>query len=123
LERENSISKTHTEKGLDIFKAVKNVEIEFNNSIYKENKKELKRFFIFEGVYSFLAYFAFVKDEKTAELLFKNYQKFIKQNNIKLAEILSYQRFGKNYLLSLPLKKRFYLFCFFGMGKIIKTLM
>lgn len=123
LERQNSISKTHTEKGLDIFKAVKNVETAFKSSDFANLESELKRFFIFEGVYSFLAYYAFVKNEETAKILFKNYLRFRKENNIKLTEILCYQRFGNNYLLSLSSNKIiFYLFCFFGMQKWIRKI-
>ena len=49
LERSNSISKSHTERGLDILKAVKNVEIAFENSEYSHKKTELKNFQILEG--------------------------------------------------------------------------
>lgn len=123
LERQNSISKTHTDRGLDILKAVKNVKDAFLKSQYSSKELELKRFFIFEGVYSFLAYFAFVKDGQISEILYKNFQDFIAENNIKVWEILNYKRFGKNYLLSLPRKKIiYYLFCFCGMQKWIKKL-
>ncbi|SEG25002.1 Glycosyltransferase involved in cell wall bisynthesis [Halpernia humi] len=123
FERQNSISKTHTEKGLDIFKAVKNVAVAFKNSDFADLELELKRFFIFEGVYSFLAYYAFVKNEQTAEILFKDYLEFKTENRIKLGEILRYKRFGKNYLLSLPRKKMiYYLFCFCGMQNWIRKI-
>ena len=95
LERSDSITKTHTEKGLDILKAVADVEQVFYTSDYAHKKKELKNFQIFEGVYSFLAYLA-----------------------------LTYSRFGKNYLLYLPLKKKiFYLLLFAGQQKLIRKLM
>ncbi|WOC52545.1 glycosyl transferase family 2 [Bergeyella porcorum] len=54
LERSDSITKTHTERGLDILKAVEDVEEAFRKSKYKDRKKELKNFQILEGVYTFL---------------------------------------------------------------------
>lgn len=65
LERSDSITKTHTERGLDILRAVEDVEQAFRNSAYAEKHTALKNFQIFEGVYSFLAYLAFVKEEDT----------------------------------------------------------
>ncbi len=53
LERTDSITKTHTEKGLDILKAVQDVESVFSQSVYAHKEKELRNFQIFEGVYSF----------------------------------------------------------------------
>ena len=44
LERSDSITKTHTERGLDILKAVKDVEVEFVNSSYSDHKKALQNF-------------------------------------------------------------------------------
>ncbi len=119
LERTDSITKTHTEKGLDILKAVENVEDVFNNSKYSDRKKELKNFQILEGVYTFLAYLAFVKDDKIYREMSSELKKFIKKNRISRTEILSYKRFDKNYLLSLPLKKKiYYLLYFSGMEQI-----
>jgi len=121
LERSNSISKSHTERGLDILKAVKNVEIAFENSEYSHKKTELKNFQILEGVYTFLAYLAFVKEDEVYQKMSSELKKFIKERKISNFEILKYQRFGKNYLLTLPLKKQvYYLLYFFGFEKLIR---
>jgi len=123
LERSDSITKTHTEKGLDMLKAVADVENVFSGSQYSKKKKELKDFQIFEGVYSFLAYLAFVKDEKKFYNMSDQLTLFMKQRQIKIQDILLYSRFGKNYLLSLPLKKKiFYLLFFAGQKKLIRKL-
>ncbi|WP_080776954.1 glycosyltransferase family 2 protein [Chryseobacterium phocaeense] len=123
LERTDSITKTHTEKGLDILKAVKDVEGAFGKSGYAHKKNELKNFQIFEGVYSFLAYVAFVKDEKIFNAMADELAVFIKERKIKIQDILGYSRFGKNYLLSLPLKKKiFYLLFFAGQKKLIRRI-
>lgn len=123
LERTDSITKTHTEKGLDILKAVKDVEAAFAKSTYTHKKKELKNFQIFEGVYSFLAYVAFVKDEKIFNTMADELAVFMKERKINIQDILNYSRFGKNYLLSLPLKKKiFYLLFFAGQKKLIRRI-
>ena len=124
LERTDSISKTHTEKGLDILKAVADVEETFKNSRYKLNTAELKGFQILEGIYTFLAYLAFVKDEQVYEKMGKELKSFRLRRNISIYDIIKYNRFGKNYLLSLPLKKQiFYLLYFFGERNILKKLL
>ena len=124
LERTDSISKTHTEKGLDILKAVADVEETFKNSRYKLNVAELKGFQILEGIYTFLAYLAFVKDEQVYEKMGKELKSFRLRRNISIYDIIKYNRFGKNYLLSLPLKKQiFYLLYFFGERNILKKLL
>ncbi|CAA7195315.1 glycosyltransferase family 2 protein [Chryseobacterium potabilaquae] len=123
LERKDSITKTHTEKGLDILKAVKDVEEIFEKSKYSDKKKELKNFQIFEGVYSFLAYLAFVKKEETFYLMASELEQFMRNRNIKIKDILNYSRFDKNYLLYLPLKKKiFYLLFFAGQKKLIRKI-
>lgn len=123
FERTDSITKTHTEKGLDILKAVMDVEQVFEKSGYSGRKKELKNFQIFEGVYSFLAYLAFVKDERTFYDMSAKLEIFIKDRELKLKDILNYSRFDKNYLLSLPLKKKIYYLLFFaGQKKLIRKL-
>jgi len=123
LERTDSITKTHTEKGLDILKAVMDVEKVFAESKYADRKEELKNFQIFEGVYSFLAYLAFVKDEEIFNSMSEELELFIKDRGLKLKDILNYSRFDKNYLLSLPLKKKiFYLLFFAGQKKLIRKL-
>ena len=46
---------------------------------------------------------------------------FMKERQIKIQDILKYSRFGKNYLLSLPLKKKDFLSVVFaGQKKIDK---
>ncbi|MCD9619050.1 glycosyltransferase family 2 protein [Chryseobacterium gleum] len=123
LERTDSITKAHTEKGLDMLKAVSNVEQVFRESPYSHKKEELKNFQIFEGVYSFLAYLAFVKEEEIFYSMSDQLVLFMKERQIKIQDILKYNRFGKNYLLSLPLKKKiFYLLFFAGQKKLIRKL-
>ncbi|WP_336688193.1 glycosyltransferase family 2 protein [Chryseobacterium bernardetii] len=123
LERTDSITKTHTEKGLDILKAVQDVESVFSQSVYAHKEKELRNFQIFEGVYSFLAYLAFVKDETTFYSMADKLSVFIRERQIKIQDILNYSRFGTNYLLSLPVKKKiFYLLFFAGQKKLIRRL-
>ncbi|MBC7555919.1 MAG: glycosyltransferase [Chryseobacterium sp.] len=121
FERTNSLSKTHTIKGLDIIKAVNTVSDTFANSQYFSEKKVLKNFKILEGIYTFLAYSAFVKDDKIARELHFAYCDFVKENNISLREILFYRRFDKNYLLSLPLTKIiYYLVYFVGLQTLLR---
>ena len=113
LERQDSITKTHTEKGLDLLKAVKDVEEVFYKSEYSDQKKALKGFWIFEAVYSYLAYLAFVKDDSLYQRMSAELRKFMKERKISLIEILNYERFGKNYLVSLPIKKKVYYLLYF----------
>ncbi|MGN7866591.1 glycosyltransferase family 2 protein [Chryseobacterium sp. 22458] len=123
LERSDSITRTHTEKGLDMLKAVMDVEQAFDGSKYSHKKEELKNFQIFEGVYSFLAYLAFVKKEEVFYKMSDQLSAFMRERQIKIQDILNYSRFGKNYLLSLPLKKKiFYLLFFAGQKKLIRKL-
>lgn len=124
LERADSISKTHNEKGLDILKAVEEVETAFKISKYSSKTEELKGFQILEGVYTFLAYLAFVKNETQFYRMSQELEDFIRKRDVKIKDILCYSRFGKNYLLSLPLKKKiFYLLFFTGQKKMIRKLM
>ena len=123
LERSNSITKTHTEKGLDILKAVEDVEVAFNISKYADQKAALKNFQILEGVYTFLAYLAFVKDDLTYRKMSGQLKKFISEKQISVSEILMYKRFGRNYLLYLPLRKKiYYLLYLFGQEKLLRKL-
>ncbi|QCX53300.1 glycosyltransferase [Elizabethkingia sp. JS20170427COW] len=124
LERASSISKTHTEKGLDILRAVEDVEVAFRNSAFKDYQKELQGFQILEGIYTFLAYLAFVKDSDVFDNMSKELKRFIQKRNIKTVEILRYNRFGRNYLLSLPMRKKiYYLLYFFHQEGIIKKIL
>lgn len=121
LERSDSITKTHTEKGLDILKAVEDVEVEFKNSVYSKKKSEFKNFQILEGIYTFLAYLAFVKDDEIFLRMSAVLKDFISKNEISKSEIMNYRRFGKNYMLSLPVKKQiYYMLYFFGLSKVIR---
>ena len=123
LERADSISKTHTLKGLDILKAVEDVEVAFKNSIYSDRSAEWKNFQILEGIYTFLAYLAFVKEENVYYKMSDELKKFTKKNHIRRSEIFSYQRFGKNYLLSLPIRKKiYYLLYFCRQEKLLRKL-
>ena len=123
LERTDSISKTHTEKGLDILFAVEDVESFFKFSKYADKKKELKNFQILEGVYSYLAYLAFVKNEAVFYKMSQELEVFMKKRSINFKDILYYSRFDKNYLLYLPLKKKiFYLLFFTGQKSLIRKL-
>lgn len=124
LERTDSISKTHTEKGLDILRAVSDVESAFEKSQYSTRKAELKNFQILEGVYTFLAYLAFVKNAQLFYEMADQLRLFIDERGIKIKDILNYSRFGKNYILYLPLKKKiFYLLFFAGQKRLIRKLM
>ncbi|OBW39843.1 putative glycosyltransferase EpsJ [Chryseobacterium sp. MOF25P] len=123
LERVDSISKTHNEKGLDILKAVEDVEVYFKTSKYSSKTKELRGFQILEGIYTFLAYLAFVKNETQFYKMSQELEDFIRKRDVKMKDILFYSRFGKNYILSLPLKKTiFYLLFFARQKKLIRKL-
>jgi len=123
LERQDSISKSHTMKGLDILKAVETVEISFNKSRFSDQKTALKNFQILEGVYTFLAYLAFVKKDSDFYKMSHVLDEFVISKGLKTKEILQFNRFGKNYLLSLPLKKKlYYLLYFFGFKGLIRRL-
>lgn len=108
FEREGSITRNFTSKGLDMFKAIQIVETEFQKSDFKSNKKEWKRFLILNGFYSFLAYAAQVKDKKLKKEMYSELNKFISMRKISNLEIIGYKRFNYNYLLSLSIKKKIY---------------
>jgi glycosyltransferase involved in cell wall biosynthesis len=123
LERQDSISKSHTTKGLDILRAVETVSENFNQSQFSNQKKALKNFQILEGVYTFLAYLAFVKDAGDFDKMSQELDTFIKTNGLKIKDILQYKRFGKNYLLSLPLKKKnYYILSLLRLRKLVRLL-
>ena len=113
LERSQSISKSHSERGLDILRAVEDVSVAFSKSKYKNHLKELKNFQILEGVYTFLAYLAFVKDDEIYYKMSNELKVFIRDKQIKIREILTYSRFGTNYLLYLSLRKKIYYILYF----------
>ena len=123
LERSQSISKTHTLKGLDILNAVKTVSLKFDESRYHSHKNALKGFQILEGVYTFLAYLAFVKNKADFYKMSRILDEFMKDNDINAEDILQYKRFGRNYLLSLPLgKKVYYVLSIFRLRHIVRIL-
>ena len=123
LERQDSISKSHTTKGLDILKAVETVSEKFSQSQFAHQTKALKDFQILEGVYTFLAYLAFVKEDSDFHKMSDVLDDFIKTKGLKTKEILQYRRFGKNYLLSLPLRKKiYYILSLLRLRKIVRIL-
>lgn len=123
FERSDSISRTHTGKGLDILRAVEDVEKSFAESPYQQMKSELRCFQILEGVYTFLAYWAFVEDAETSQKMAAALTKFRHYRGLGTIEILQYQRFGRNYLLSLPTRKKvFYLLFFLGFQRLVHQL-
>jgi len=123
LERQNSISKTHNEKGLDILQAVEDVEVAFGKSQYSHKSKALKNFQILEGIYTFLAYLAFVKDENVFYEMSAKLDIFRRKKDIKIKDILGYSRFDRNYILSLSVRKKFFYLLFFaGQKKLIRKL-
>lgn len=123
FERSDSITKTHTEKGLDILKAVEEVTEAFEKSRYRYQKIGMKNFQILEGVYTFLAYLARVKDPKIYAEMSLELKRKMEIWNVSKVNLLTYKRFGKNYILSLPLKKKiYYLLYFLGLEGIIRKL-
>ncbi|MDO4763454.1 MAG: glycosyltransferase family 2 protein [Flavobacteriaceae bacterium] len=124
LERTDSITKTHTEKGLHILRAVEEVEEALKKSKYADRKEELENFWIFEGVYSFLAYLAYVKDDGLYQKMSSEFKSIIAKKNISISKILKYKRFNQNYLLSLSLKKQiYYLLYFFGQEWLLRKIL
>ena len=99
------------------------MEIAFEKSQYADEKNGLKNFQILEGIYTYLAYLAFVKNDEVYRELSLALKKFRTEKQISLTEILCYKRFGKNYLLYLPVKKKiFYLLYFFGQERLLLKL-
>lgn len=123
LERAESISKTHTRKGLDILKAVETVSENFRKSRFSDQVSVLKNFQMLEGVYTFLAYLAFVKKEEDFYFMSEELDRFRKAYGLKIKDILQYNRFGKNYLLSLPIRKKiYYILSLLKLRKIVRLL-
>ena len=124
LERSDSITKTHTIKGLDILKAVEDVNDYFTESQYSDRKLTLKNFNILEGVYTYLAYLAFVKEDDVYREMNQALKNFRQKHQISIREILRYRRFDQNYLLSLSLKKKiYYLLSFTGLHQVLRRLL
>ncbi len=112
FERQDSISKTHTRKGLDMFLAIKNVKESFDKSPYAHFQEDFDRFFIFQGYYSYLAYLAYVKDKNLKKEMLKELGRQLEIYRISKVKIMNYKRFDENYLFSLPIKKQI----FYGLG-------
>ncbi|WP_312311306.1 glycosyltransferase family 2 protein [Empedobacter brevis] len=108
FERQDSITKSHTEKGLDMFVAVNRVTDYFYKSKYNTFVTELRRFQIIQGYYSYLAYVAYVKNKALKKRMLSVLNDFLKMNQLTQKELRAYKRFDKNYLNSLSLKKRIY---------------
>ncbi len=106
FERQDSITKTHTRKGFDMFLAIKNVKEAFDKSEYSRFQEDFDRFFIFQGYYSYLAYVAYVKDKKLKEEMLDELARQLTFYEISKIKIFRYQRFAENYLFSLPMKKQ-----------------
>ncbi len=119
FERRDSITKTHTRKGLDMFLAIESVKEAFDKSLYSKRREEFERFFIFQGYYSFLAYVAFVRDKKLKKEMLNELDKELSKYHISKIKILGYKRFAVNYLFSLPLKKQIYYLMGFIYPKLI----
>lgn len=124
FERTDSITKTHTEKGMDILGAMEDVERALLQSEYRDKKKELEGFFILEAVYSYLAYLAFVKDDNIYKKMSTALKNFIQEKGLSVKKILKYRRFGRNYLVSLPIKKKlYYILYFLGQEWLIRKIL
>lgn len=119
FERQDSITKTHTRKGLDMFVAIENVKKAFDKSSYKNNWQEFDRFFIFQGYYSYLAYVAYVKDKELKGEMIAVLNEKLKYYKISLVKIINYKRLGNNYLFSLPVKKQLFYMVSFINRKLI----
>lgn len=108
FERQDSITRTHTAKGFDMFLAIESVKKAFDESPYKKLEEEFERFFIFQGYYSFLAYVAYVKDEKLKAEMLEELENQLEKYEISKNKIFNYKRLARNYLFSLPIKKQIY---------------
>ena len=108
FDRQDSITKTHTAKGLDMFFAINAVSDYFYKSNYNTFATELKRFQIIQGYYSYLAYVAFVKDKNLKREMLDALDLFLRNNHLTKKAIKNYQRFDEKYINSLPIKKRIF---------------
>lgn len=108
FERQDSITKTHTVKGLDMFLAVKNVSDYFEKSQYKSAKNQLERFQILQAYYSYLAYVAYVKDKVLKAKMIEALKEFLANYKISQKKIRNLERFDSKYIVSLPIKKRIF---------------
>lgn len=107
LVRTGSITRNYDSKGLDMLKAIKIVKEDFVKSSYKNFILDWKKFVILQGFYSFLAYFAYVKTPNKKQM-FSKLKDMLSLENITRKNVINYNRFNKNYLSSLSLKKMIY---------------
>lgn len=119
FERQDSITKTHTHKGLDMFLAIQNVKEAFDKSDYNRFQEDFDRFFMFQGYYSYLAYVAYVKDKSLKKDMLDELTCQINIYQISKIKIFRYQRFAKNYLFSLPIRKQ----VFYGLSLLNRNLL
>lgn len=120
FERQDSITKNSTQKGLDMFISVKNVTEAFQKSDKSNFTQHIKRFQIIQLFYAYLAYVAFVKDKKVKAEMVDALKIQLKFYGIRKSEIIRYQRFNRNYLFSLPMKKQLYYMFAIGNLNFIK---
>lgn len=119
FERQGSITQSFTAKGLDMFAAIDLVKNAFVESAFSHQKKEWKRFVIYQGYYSLLAYLARTKDKNLKQKMYKNLQSLLSDEYISKKEIIFYKRLNTNYLLSLDLKKIVFYFLMLAFPKFV----
>lgn len=105
LVRKGSITRNYTIKGINMFDAIDIVKRDFIKSVYVKNLQDWHKFIIFQGFYCFLAYYAYVKNSTSRNQMFAKLRKIITSEHITKKQIFTYNRFKKNYLCSLSLKK------------------
>ncbi|TWP26756.1 glycosyltransferase [Apibacter muscae] len=106
--RDNSISNSYNDKGLDMLNAICLVKKDYLSSCYANQNNVWKKFVIFQGFYCFLAYSAYVKDKEIKKIMLLHLKNLLASEKISKKEILMYNRFGENYLNSLNYKKKLY---------------
>ncbi|WP_303821621.1 glycosyltransferase family 2 protein [Apibacter mensalis] len=105
LVRTGSITRNYSIKGINMFDAIEIVKHDFFKSIYFKNLHDWHKFTIFQGFYCFLAYYAYVNDYSSRKKMFSKLKETLKSEHISKKQICTYNRFGKNYLSTLNLKK------------------
>ena len=106
LERSQSIKNTYAER-IRYSRGCENCECEeFTESRYHRYKDALKGFQILEGIYTFLAYLAFVNNKADFYKMSRILDEFIKDNDINTKDILQYKRFWKELSIIFAVKKK-----------------
>lgn len=124
VQRKQSITQLHSDRGFDMIKAIELVEQAFVDSAYANHKKALEGFQILQGAYSFLAYASKVKDPQLFNKFLQVFWSFVKKREISVKKIIKYYRFNENYLLSLTYEKIiYYLLCFFNQETLLRKLL